>query len=411
MILYIIKSKTLKVPPPEKLYSAFEQLNLLKPRVYKTILNNNHFKEPPISSISLNVAQICNMKCIYCYGDEGEYGDSGVMDEEIALKTVGMLIEKSYDKKDISIAFFGGEPLLNFELIKKVVKYANIKAKENNKNIKYGLTTNGTRFNKEINKFLNTNKFAVTISFDGDRSLQDKNRPMKGKQSSFDYIKPKIDTFLLSRNGRAGARVTLTKYSKNVSNIRSELKGQGFKKVNLVPVSADKCYEYTFDLTDYEKFSIDIELQAEEMICDIKKGKTINKAALWSVVEVLWRKAKKKFYCGAGKGLVAVSTNGGIYPCHRFVGNSDFRMGIVSKTVELKNRRNFLSNQIERSKTCNNCWVRYFCGGGCYHENFVNSNDLFNPHNAYCKIMKKYAEMAIYIYDSLSKKERVAYFK
>lgn len=131
----------------------------------------------PIKHISLNVAQNCNLSCIYCYGVDGEYNQKGLMRPETAFKAVDWLIEQSQDVKDLVITFFGGEPLLNFRLIKQVVPYAREKAQQHQKNVHFSITTNGTLLTKEAIEYFNENKFSVVISFDGDLEMQNKNRP------------------------------------------------------------------------------------------------------------------------------------------------------------------------------------------------------------------------------------------
>jgi len=359
----------------QELTIALKTLNLLPNNFNKeTDTNNNKNKiDPdaiPIKSISLNVAQICNMRCIYCYGSDGEYGEKGLVKEATAFQAIDWLIKKSLDAKDISIIFFGGEPLLNFRLIKKVVNYAKRKAKNVNKTVHFSITTNGTLFNDRINKFLNKNKFSVTISFDGDAKIQNKNRPLKNGIDSYEYTKPLIENFLKSRKGNATGRATITRYFEDLSTIRKTLVEIGFKRYSLTPVSGSVDSDYYLCPDNERKILIDLQTQADEITDLIKNRESIKSKLLLSYLKILRTREKKQYSCGAGKGLGAISINGDVYPCHRFVGIDSFKMGNVNGN-NLLNREKFLLDNVFDRKQCNTCWARYFCGGGCYHENLV----------------------------------------
>lgn len=211
-----------------ELREALAQMGLLNDRQKQLAFPDR----TPITGIAMNVAQLCNLSCIYCYGVDGEYGEKGLMNQQTAFQTVDWLIENSLDEPEIKIHFFGGEPLLNFPLIKKVVDYARQAVARAGKTIRFSMTTNGTKFTDEINAYLNENDFAVIISFDGDKQTQDVNRPFKGGQGSYDDAKKKVAGFLQSRNGRgSAARATITGVNVDLSRVRDALSDIGFKSM------------------------------------------------------------------------------------------------------------------------------------------------------------------------------------
>lgn len=262
----------------EEIEVALEKLHLTiypSPTDHTEIVPQINKKLPPITRISLNVAQICNMKCIYCYGREGEYGEKGLMDEAAACKAVDFLIKNSADKRNIGINFFGGEPLLNFQLIKKVVKYSKYLSAQNGKRIHFSVSTNGTLFSKEVIKFFNKEKFSVQVSFDGDKEIQDKNRPLKTGQSSYDFILLGLRRFLESRNGDAAARVTMTKHDSGKTKVREKLKEIGFKRINITPVASTLNDDYALQESNYVCLFNDTDSVSDEFIEKIKCKKRL----------------------------------------------------------------------------------------------------------------------------------------
>jgi len=387
----------------DELKDALIKLNLFSPKTIsrKKVINS---KKIPITSISLNVAQECNMRCIYCYGGIGEYNEKGLMDFETAKKSVDFLIKNSLDKKDISIIFFGGEPLLNFSLIKKTVQYSLGKVKNTNKRLHYSITTNGSLFNNEINKFLNKYHFSVTVSFDGDKEIQDNNRPMANKKSSYDVIKPNLTNFLKSRKGNATARATVTNSFKDLKRIRQELKDIGFKRIEYSMVSAKYDQSYSIEKNNGKKILTDLEEQTDEILHKIKNKQNIYTSKIIDNIKKLRSRVKNDFHCGAGKGLVAISISGDLYPCHRFVGLKEFKLGNLDK-LNFSSRNQFLTDIVDKQNSCKNCWARYLCGGGCYHENFVTNANINEPDTNSCKEIKKSYEMAIYAYDNMKESD------
>lgn len=393
-----------------KLFSVLNKLGIILNQQFEEKLSPLPARIP-ITNISLNIAQLCNLSCIYCYGGDGEYGYKGLMKKDTALRAIDWLIENSYDEKDISIVFFGGEPLLNFKLIKDVVEYANYKSKLANKNVHFSITTNGTKFNDTVNKFLNEHKFSVVISIDGTKEMQDANRPFKSGKGSYYYIKSKIEKFIKSRNGKkVTARATITKYNTNIKEIRYELLRLGFMNISTNIVCAIKNEEYQVGKNKINDIFDDLNEQAEDVFRKIKERKHIDNLQFLIVLKHLVNKRKKYYFCGAGRSLMAVSISGDIYPCHRFVGLDSFKMGNI-QNYNSESREVYLNNSVLIYTKCMRCWARYFCGGGCLYENFQINKSLHVPNNNWCKELKKRVELSIYIYDKHDKSDKEYFYE
>ncbi len=362
-----------------------------------------------VYAVSLNVAQICNMRCIYCYGNKGEYDKKGKMDRETALKSVDFLIKNSGDMKNLSICFFGGEPLLNFRLIKEIIEYSRKAEEYYNKHFYYSITTNGTLLNEENNMLLKKNNMSVTISFDGNKRSQDVNRPLRTRESSYDYIVPKIKEYFAFSGTRAIARVTLTKRSSKIKIMRSELENMGFKRMEFFPVSIKKGNYLEVTKSQLIDLIGAIKFDAEELILKIKNRQPVHRNSFVDILIGLLTKSKKEYYCGAGRTYTAIAADGKIYPCHRFVGNDKMCMGnIYGKTYNAN--RQFIIDTVDRNMKCKRCWAKYLCGGGCYHDNYEINGEIFKPNNNHCFIFRKKAEYAISAADVLSVSDK-EYFK
>lgn len=391
----------------KKLIDILKSVNLIKApdnlpkttRIENPAINNSVF------SISLNVAQICNMKCIYCYGNKGEYDKKGKMNRETALKSVDFLIKNSGNRKDLSVGFFGGEPLLNFRLIKEIVEYCKKAEEYHNKRIHFNITTNGTLFNEENNLLLRKNNISVTISIDGDKKSQDTNRPLRSGAGSFDFIVPKIKEFFASPGKQAIARVTFTKRSSKIKSLRDNLEDIGFKRMEFVPFSGKK--NSNLCITRNQLFDIitSIKYEADDLMQRIKNRLPVYMSSFVEVLLRLMARSKKEYYCGAGRTYTAIAANGKIYPCHRFVGNDKMCMGNIYGLSYSANKK-FILDTVDRNIKCQRCWVKYLCGGGCYHDNYENNGEIFKPNPNYCYVFRKKVEFAVSVVEALTSNDK-----
>lgn len=338
---------------------------------------------PQLSTIHINVAQVCNLGCIYCYGVDGEYGMKGKMKEDTAIEIINYLVRSSNNQKKLRVVFFGGEPMLNFPLIKKTVCYCETIEKKSDIAFDYAIVTNGTKFSDETNKFLNEKKFDVTISFDGDRESHNKNRPFRNGSGSYDHILEKVKTFLSTRDGNATARVTLTSYSQNIDEYKKELKKIGFKKIQLETATLSEYSSNTYSVDDLGKdekqqlLNLDRK-ESENILLAIKTKASLddyNSSFLILFYKQLIKKEKKTQFCGVYTTMRGIAVNGDIYPCHRFVGDNKFLLdnSINSKSIDNNSQLDFVNTHNE----CKKCFAKYFCGGGgCVHNNYIKNGDL-----------------------------------
>ncbi|MBS1633438.1 MAG: 4Fe-4S cluster-binding domain-containing protein [Bacteroidetes bacterium] len=400
-----------KLASEKKTSELFSQL-LASLKISKNTHNKVPIYSDGVAIISLNVAQVCNLSCVYCYGVDGEYGTKGKMTEETALTSVDFFINQLKNGEPIAIQFFGGEPLLNFQLIKKVVAYTKEQANLKKRNVSFSITTNGSKFSEEVNAFLNKHDFSVIVSFDGDENIQDKNRPFRTGKGSYSTLKPKIEQFLKSRGGNAFARATVTNHSHNLLELKQRLKAMGFKHAGatVATLSEFAIKNKTVNHIDEEQKLNLLEKsdnEGGELIKAIKNRdvytlKDLSDSKVVLHISQLLQKKKTYFPCGVGRGLVGISIKGDIYPCHRFVGNDDFKMGNVA-TYDGQSAKKYAESYTQTHPVCSQCWAKYHCGGGgCLHDNYVMKGAIDNINLDHCTRLKNDLKNAIYIFSFLN---------
>lgn len=357
-----------------------------------------------ISTIILLVAQDCNLRCSYCYADEGKYHDCGRMSVETAKRAVDFLIEKSKEEK-IGICFFGGEPLLNFKLIKEVVSYCREREKEVNKTFGFSMTTNGTLLNDEIKEYIKENKIGVQISIDGDKETHDTNRYFAGKVGSFDTVFEKTKS--LRDENLLAARGTVTSKQFDLLHTYDFLKSMGFSRVVLSPafnLLKDEDYDKLAD--EYIKLYRDFEKRLKDKKYDEVKNNHLVMEALFHI----HNSQKRKTACGAGKNMYAIDINGDIYPCQRFVGVKQAFLGNVFE--DDYNQEEFANKtKVNNFSKCDKCWIRNICVGGCVHTNLSLTEDMNEPYEKFCEFKRKIVTEAVNIYLRLSDEEIDVLFK
>ena len=395
-----IKSKYpgLESEMPGDVVTMMKQMHLIGQEEFMTKPENINTR---VSALSLNVAQSCNMRCRYCYGNDGSYGKNGLMTTKTALRAVDWLLETSGDRKNLALVFFGGEPLLNFPLISQTVHHALQNGRLAGKEFHFSITTNGTLFRKEIIQFLNKHNFSVTISYDGDRIMQNVNRPLASGSGSFKTVNRGMKRFLRSRKGDAIARATITSGFIDLGVIRRNLKKAGFKKIFYSPISTAP--SNLFDLSEIEHTRIcsDLELQAEELVRCLREKKPIAETVIPDMINLLHSVVAKIRFCGAGCNFLAISADGKIYPCHRFVGQKEWELGDLFR-FDNGLCREFIGSGVDSRPVCSKCWARYMCGGGCWHHNQVRTGSVIHPDRRQCRQIKKCIELAIYVAEKLN---------
>jgi len=365
----------------------------------------------PLQRIVLNTTNQCNLACGYCY----EYSDDKIaqtkdkpkyMSEEVAQAAIDTLIRESAGRPLLHVTFFGGETLLNFNLMRFAVLYARKRAAEVSKDVDFSLTTNATLLTEEIVDFLAENRIGVTVSIDGDKELHDRMRTFHNGKGSYDIIAPKIKMLLARhKTNSIGARVTLSSGVRDVRRIYDHLtKELGFQGVGISPATAnpDRLYHIGGQKMDdvFDQFS---ELAWEYRDYALRGGQHYF-TNVSDTIKELHSGISKAYTCGAGLGLLGVSTSGGIAACHRFVDSPVAQMGnVLDEGVDHTARRQFLEDHHVGSRPdCHTCWVRPVCAGGCYHESFINHGQTAASNLNQCDRIRGWIDLCLRIYGQIA---------
>lgn len=364
------------------------------------------YQQVPVTSMSLLVTQACNLRCVYCYEDK----TNAIMDEVTAFQSVDWLIKHSGDMKCITISFFGGEPLLNFPLIKTVVEYAQERATEVGKKVWYSITTNGTLLNDEIICFLKDHNFSVQISFDGLKELQDAQRPYATGRGSYNSVVPKIKELLKVLPQTSAHAVIMGSTSPEA--VKLSLQELGFNKVSAVMNSQSLFTTEQKDAnpvrdTSSMFLSLNEEANAWYRLIrnrDYSELKMLtDRSGLYFVLQCLLHNTIRKYFCGAGRSFTAVTPSGDVYLCHRFVGMEEYILGNICNQ-ELDNDI-YHKNTVDINETCKNCFARYYCGGGCMHDNASSAGSIFTPEDKMCLVKRRELELGSAIVSRLTSED------
>lgn len=359
-------------------------------------------QEPiPVRNMHLFMTQSCNLKCVYCYGDGGGYGAGGSMEEKTAFQAVDWLLEQAGKIKKLYIGFFGGEPFLNFPLMKAVVEYAEKKVREMGKEVEFYTTTNATLLDNEKIAFIKEHQIAVNISFDGPKEIQDRQRPYANGEGSYDAIVPKIKKMLAALPRTPGHAVIVGNTEPEL--VKEALWGIGFSEISITPAS-QSLFAGETDKTKTERTQYILQAQEQEMENWIDLIKSRNsealitlkaKSGLFKGLIALLHNTKKRYACGAGRGFVAVSCAGDFYLCHRFVGQDEYKLGnVFQKNL---NRGAYQESPVTGNALCAACFAKYYCAGGCMHDHVGYSGSVAIPSEDICRLKRRELELAAVI--------------
>ena len=360
------------------------------------------FKKRPtvVKALCLHIAHDCNLACQYCFAEEGEYhGRRALMSFEVGKKALDFLIANSGNRRNLEVDFFGGEPTLNFQVVKDLVAYGREQEKIHNKNFRFTLTTNGVLLNDDIMEFANKEMDNVVLSIDGRKEVNDYMRPFRGGQGSYDVIVPKFQKFADSRNQeRYYVRGTYTHHNLDFSKDVLHLADLGFKQISVEPVVAQETDDYAIREEDLPQLFAEYDALAKEMVKRKKEGKAFNFFHFMIDLEGGPCVAKRLSGCGSGTEYLAVTPWGDLYPCHQFVGNEDFLMGNVFEGLKRTDiRDSFKSCNVYSKEKCRECFARFYCSGGCAANSYNFHGDIHNTYDIGCALQKKRVECAIMI--------------
>jgi len=354
-----------------------------------------------VKAMCLHAAHDCNLRCKYCFAATGDFcmGERKLLPFEVGKAALDWLVEKSGKRVNLEVDFFGGEPLMNFPVIKQLVAYGRSIEKEKNKHFKFTTTTNCVLMNDEIMDFLNQEMDNVVISLDGRPEVHDRMRPTVNGKGSYDVIMPRFKTAAASRNwDNYYLRGTFTRNNKDFFADIRHMVEEGFDLVSEEPVVADPTEPYAFQPEDLPELFEQYERLARYYVERERAGKPFLFFHFNLDLDRGPCLPKRLSGCGAGHEYMAVAPEGTLYPCHQFVGNPDFAVGNVRDGIKKPEiGLNFRNSHVLTKEKCRNCWARFYCSGGC-HANAWNFNrDLRRPYELGCELEKKRLECALWI--------------
>jgi len=360
----------------------------------------------PFQTLVLHTTDQCNLDCKYCYNRKSKksLNYEKIMTRTVALRAIDFLISNSGNRQALTLVFFGGEPLLNYDLIAYAVEYATAQAVKNNKKINFTITTNGTLLTKQIINFLRENNISVTVSIDGCSEIQDQNRRFLNGSPTYDVILPKIKNLLKDMDKMpVAARVTVTKGSmEDIKGTLFHLLNMGFSEAGFAPVTTgDVCFQ--LDEQDMAKLLSCFKDLSDDFLDLAAREDLLGFTNLIDLLVLIHEGDIKKYPCGAGLGLFCVDAEGRLYICQWFVGDPDSHMGDIYKGIDIK-KAAVLRKEVEknRRKLCQKCWARNLCAGGCYHEALVREGKLSLPNRHYCRWIKDWMEVGLNVYGRLA---------
>lgn len=391
----------------EEIEEAYEELlDLVKEEVlyskdlYEEIAMAGDESESYIKALCLNVVHDCNLRCKYCFADEGEYkGCRKPMSAEVGKRAIDYVLENSGNIKNIEVDLFGGEPLMVFDTIKEIVDYAKEKDKLYNKNIRFTMTTNATLLNDEIIDYIDKNMGNIILSIDGRKEVNDNVRIRVDGSGCYDRILPNIKKMVDRRDPSKQyyARGTFTRENTDFFEDVMALANEGFSEISIEPVVLPDSHNLSIRSEDLTKIYEQYDMLYKEMLRRAENNDNPFKFYHFNIDLNGGPCVYKRIAgCGAGHEYVAITPDGDIYPCHQFVGNEEFLLGNINSGIKNKNlSKDFKNAHIYNKPKCKECWARFYCSGGCQANNFNFNGDIHVPYEIGCEMQKKRIECAI----------------
>ena len=384
----------------DELLSMKEAGTLFSEDIYEPYVEEFSKRETVVKALCLHIAHDCNLACRYCFAEEGEYhGRRALMSLEVGKKALDFLIQNSGNRKNLEVDFFGGEPLLNWEVVKELVKYGREQEARYEKKFRFTLTTNGVLLNDEVMEFVNREMSNVVLSIDGRKEVNDRMRPFRRGDGSYDLIVPKFQKLAEQRNQTDYyVRGTFTHHNLDFSEDVKHLSELGFEQISVEPVVAQPTEDYAFREEDLPELLKQYDILAKYILERRKSGKWINFFHFMLDLSGGPCVYKRLSGCGSGTEYLAVTPWGDLYPCHQFVGNEEFLMGNVDEGVtNLELREKFRQCNVYSKEKCKNCFAKFHCSGGCAANAYNFHGDIHDVYEVGCELQKKRVECAIMI--------------
>ena len=347
-----------------------------------------------VKALCLHVAHTCNLNCSYCFASQGKYhGDRALMSFEVGKQALDFLMDHSGSRTNLEVDFFGGEPLMAMDTVKKTGEYARSLEKEHDKVFRFTITTNGMLLSDENIDYINREMSNVVLSLDGRKDVNDHMRPTAGGKGSYDVIVPKFQKLVAGRGTKDYyARGTFTRENLDFAQDVMHLASLGFRHVSVEPASGPLDDPFAIKEEDLDQVDAEYEKLARELMgrkdvnffhfnVDLAQGPCV---------------IKRLRGCGAGCEYVAITPDGDIYPCHQFVGKEEYRMGnVFDGSFDMDISGQFAKQNIYTRPACRECWARFYCSGGCSASNLLVNGDISLSNEVACKMERKRLECAI----------------
>lgn len=388
----------------EEIFQDIEELKkegkLFSEDKFKDLQIDIKARPTQLKALCLHIAHDCNMCCKYCFAGEGEYsGDRSLMSFEVGKRALDFLIEQSGSRKNLEVDFFGGEPLLNFDVVKQLVAYARSIEKEKGKNFRFTLTTNGVLLNDEVMEWANKECYNVVLSLDGRKETNDRMRRTRNDKGTYDLILPKFQKMAKERNQQGYyIRGTYTHYNTDFANDILHLADLGFEQLAMEPVVTDPKMDYALQESDIPKLKDQYDLLAKEMCKRNREGKGFTFFHYMIDLEGGPCIYKRISGCGVGTDYMAVTPWGDLYPCHQFVGDEKFLLGNVFdgvKNTDIVNE--FKLCNVYSREACRDCFAKLYCSGGCSANAYHTTGKITGTCDMSCELHRKRVENAIMI--------------
>lgn len=382
-----------------------EDESLFTKDIYKEYIMDFKKRKTVVKALCLHIAHDCNLACKYCFAEEGEYhGRRAIMSYEVGKKALDFLIANSGNRRNLEVDFFGGEPLMNWQVVKDLVHYGRELEKNYDKKFRFTLTTNGVLLNDDILEFANKEMSNVVLSIDGRKEIHDFMRPSRNGKGSYELILPKFIKTAESRNqNNYYVRGTFTHHNLDFAKDVLHLADLGFKQISVEPVVALEDEEYAIKKEDIPRIYDEYDKLAREMIQREKEGKGFNFFHFMIDLEGGPCVAKRLSGCGSGTEYLAVTPWGDFYPCHQFVGEDGFLMGNVDDGItKTEIRDEFKLCNVYAKDKCKECFARFYCSGGCAANSNKFHGSITDVYDIGCDLQRKRVECAIMIKAALA---------
>ena len=353
-----------------------------------------------IKALCLHVAHTCNLNCSYCFASQGKYhGQRALMSLETGKRALDFLIENSGDRTNLEVDFFGGEPLMNWQVVKDLVAYGREQEKIHDKHFRFTLTTNGVLLNDEVQEFVNKEMSNVVLSLDGRKEINDQTRVDYAGVGSYDRIVPKFQKLVKARGGKNYyMRGTFTHRNPDFTNDVFHIADLGFTELSMEPVVCDPSDPSALTEADLPILKEQYEILAKEMIKRDREGRGFT--FYHYMIDLTGGPCiyKRISGCGSGTEYMAVTPWGDLYPCHQFVGDPKYLLGDIWKGVtNTAVRDEFKHCNAYARKECQDCWAKLYCSGGCAANSYHATGNITGVYEYGCELFKKRMECAIMI--------------